>query len=112
MTTATEVEKLKEKVNRRMLENRAVKWFVQEMEKKLHANSHKRGWQKNSLRSLCDRVGDEHNELIGQLFEWEVSGNQSCLENIIKECADIANFAMMIADNAKTILNQQNGDKG
>jgi NTP pyrophosphatase (non-canonical NTP hydrolase) len=70
-----------------------LEWFVQQMEQKLKENDHKQHWQNNHPYKLLDNLYEEAKEL-----EEAIVMNFSAKE-IIKECADVANFAMMIADN-------------
>jgi NTP pyrophosphatase (non-canonical NTP hydrolase) len=65
--------------------------FAIEMERQLRANDHKTGWTDCEQRWLLNRLKQETAELERAL----TSG-----KNIVKETADVANFAMMIADNA------------
>ncbi len=68
--------------------------FAKRMEAKLAKNRHKgdrNGWIKDDPKALFWRIGDEHKELM-QAME---SGTN---EEIANEAADVANFAMMIAD--------------
>jgi len=66
--------------------------FADRMEKKLSVNDHKRGWMKCSYGYLLRRLDNEVSELKSSLNE------QRGAEWVANECADIANFAMMIAD--------------
>ena len=59
------------------------------MEQQLTANDHKGGWQAETEYSLYHRLLEEVAELYEALFT---------RRNIGKEAADVANFAMMIAD--------------
>lgn len=67
-------------------------WFAGEMEKRLEANDHKTGWQFATLQYLSMRLTQERKEL-------ERAIKNKDIKNVVEECADIANFAMMIADN-------------
>lgn len=69
-----------------------VKWFAARMELKLKANDHKGGWHNEYAEYFLSRMTDEFEELVAALE----TGNT---EQSISECADIANFAMMLADN-------------
>lgn len=73
----------------------SVRWFAQQMEKKLQKNDHKGGWEDLSLDILLDMLKIEVMELEASIKEWQVS------RDIIEESADVANFAMMIADIAR-----------
>ncbi len=63
------------------------------MEIELQANDHKGGWKNCWMEDLLERIPEEYQELL----EAVKSGN---LESIISEAADVANFAMMVADIA------------
>lgn len=68
-------------------------WFSGIMEMTLKENDHKGGWgaEQCTMDYLTGRLQEEVNELVSSLE----SGRK---EEIIRECADVANFAMMIAD--------------
>lgn len=70
----------------------SVQWFAQIMESKLQENDDKGGWDGCDLQYLSMRLTQERKELASAIK----SGDK---EKIIKECADVANFCMMIADN-------------
>ena len=73
-------------------------WFAEQMEAKLRENDHKGGWENCSLDWLVGRLYREAKEL------WiEVDRVVPEPERIIREAADVANFAMMIADIARRI---------
>lgn len=70
-----------------------VQRFAIEMEAKLVANAHKGGpenWLSSDVWWLMERLRDEEKELRLAIQ----SGNTSA---IVKEAADVANFAMMVA---------------
>jgi len=69
-----------------------VEWFAKRMENKLAANDHKGGWQGEPVYYFLERIDQELNELQDALM----SGDKT---EAINECVDIANFAMMLADN-------------
>ncbi|UOF80423.1 triphosphate pyrophosphohydrolase mazG-like domain protein [Caudoviricetes sp.] len=71
-----------------------VSWFAEEMEKRLTKNDHKPGWDSDSFEALFKRLNDEALELEMAYY----GGSPD--DEFIQEAADIANFAMMIADNA------------
>ena len=71
-----------------------VLWFARQMEIKLKENDHKSDYRNESLQYLSMRLTQERKELTEALK----SRDQI---KIIRECADIANFAMMIADQFK-----------
>jgi NTP pyrophosphatase (non-canonical NTP hydrolase) len=59
------------------------------MEQKLRENSHKAHWRDCSREWLMSRLLDEVEELRAAVTS----------EDVAREAADVANFAMMIADN-------------
>lgn len=73
--------------------------FAVAMQKELDENDHKRGWQGGRGNPGCNygyfikRLKQE----IGEV-ERAIKANKPT-KTIISECADVANFAMMIADN-------------
>lgn len=66
-------------------------WFSNNMERVLRSNDHKGGWRECSNSYLLMRIIEE----IGELMKAIEYGNCS----VVDECVDVANFAMMIADN-------------
>lgn len=64
-------------------------FFAEEMEKQLKANEHKGGWENSSYEHL----GKELNDNL-----WKLDKCSSHSE-YRRRCANIANFAMMLADN-------------
>lgn len=73
---------------------RDVVWrFALLMEKRLRENEHKGGWEDERMDWLFARLLDEAGEL-----EAEMNPN-AVPRQIAVEAADVANFAMMIADN-------------
>lgn len=75
-----------------------IRWFGQKMLNKLAKNKHKGFlWRSDNASVLLDRLEKELQELDDVLD----SGDK---EAIINECADIANFAMFIADKAERQL--------
>ena len=72
--------------------SRAVEWFAGEMETKLNKNEHKGGWESSSAAYLLRRLKQEVAEL-------ENACSFRGGEAVVSEAADVANFAMMIADN-------------
>ena len=63
--------------------------FAKMMELKLKDNDHKSHWHHSTIGYLKGRLHDEVKEL----------DNAKCYNDMVEECLDIANFAMMIADN-------------
>lgn len=64
-----------------------VQAFAERMETKLSANDHKGGWSHMAKEDLVRLLIDEFYELV-----------VADAENVADEAADVANFAMMIAD--------------
>ena len=69
--------------------------FAQAMQLVLEANDHKRGWEHATTAYLLRRLKQELGELERALNDKTVT-----TARIIHEAADVANFCMMIADNA------------
>lgn len=69
----------------------SVDWFAKQMERKLKKNDHKGGWKRCELQYLSMRLTQERKELTEAIASKDT-------QKIIDECADIANFALMIAD--------------
>jgi predicted RecB family nuclease len=80
-----------------------VLWFAQQMELKLCANEHKSSWSRASYNYLLLRLSQEAAELNDQIYEKSLGyrSHERDAEMIIPEAADVANFAMMIADNCR-----------
>ena len=82
-------------------EQTAVLAFAQRMEAKLAKNIRKGGrgnWLNTRVSVLLDRLLDEVIELEGELEKHPGEGPKEHAEAVANECADVANFAMMIAD--------------
>ena len=95
-----------------MTVRKEVLWFASRMEAKLAKNDHKAHWEGSDFGYLIRRLmNDETRELVRALhpmLEMEAGMAKSAfvptqeqIESVIDEAADIANFAMMIADNAR-----------
>ena len=74
-----------------------VQWFAEQMELKLRANDHKGGWANEDLLWLWSRIREEWEELHTAIFCQDPIPQ----DLIVGEAADVANFAMMVADNAR-----------
>jgi hypothetical protein len=83
--------------------------FALLMEAKLRENDHKGGWKDESIAYLSRRCGNELKELRGRLEQrhreimkgWPPVAERTLPEIVVsigREAADVANFAMMIAD--------------
>ena len=85
----------------------SVRWFAEQMELKLRANDHKGGWADERMRYLMKRLYGEAWELSLVLERSQADTNDECLDpNIVGEAADVANFAMMVADNTRRKLDR------
>jgi NTP pyrophosphatase (non-canonical NTP hydrolase) len=76
-----------------------VRWFAEEMEKKLQENDHKVHWSDCDMDYLMSRTEQELDELLKAIVDLKFGIGTS--EDVIKEAADVANFVMMIADNSR-----------
>ena len=70
-----------------------VQAFAEAMEAQLRANDHKPGWKQDTPSMLGPRLEEEVREL-----QAEVERGIRRPDQILKEAADIGNFAMMVAD--------------
>lgn len=84
-----------------------VQWFASKMEEKLALNCHKTGWKDCEVDKLIDRMQEELDELKNAWWkrknDWGRSAGEGFMfvatnEELIKECADVANFAMMVKE--------------
>ena len=82
----------------------SVAWFAEQMERKLRLHDDRPGWMGNLPNALLDRVREEVAELDNAIDYGARAEDQSHPRNIIDECADVANMAMMIADNMRECL--------
>jgi len=73
-------------------------WFAQQMEIKLKANDHKGGWQQEDIKWLLQRLRQETDELELWIEQFNETPSKTVAEKVILKSADVANFAMMIAD--------------
>lgn len=76
-----------------------VLWFAEQQEKKLALNDHKGSWELESLGYLLERLEDELRELLRACAHGDY-------RDVIEEAADVANFAMMVADHARRRLEE------
>lgn len=72
--------------------------FTGLMFEKLKANRHKGSWKGADVGALLVRLEQEVDELKVSLFNAEVLGGSTRRREVAKEAADVANFAMFIAD--------------
>lgn len=90
---------------------KSVAWFAQKMEEKLRENDDlKKHWSSMDEDDLLDLMRGEFEELFEKcsnigfdIFFKKITCDKK-IESLILECADIANYAMMIADNAREKL--------
>lgn len=93
-----------------------VRAFADLMEAQLRANDHKPGWKDDTDLDLFERLGQESAELLAALrrnakrLMW---GDSWVMEDTVPrvgaEAADVANFAMMIADVCGALKLKENG---
>lgn len=75
-----------------------VKEFAREMEKQLSVNDYKGGWSKSLSSFLLDELISNTGKLRGAI------NHKDSQEVITRRAANIANFAMMLADNERKII--------
>jgi len=92
-----------------------IKAFSEIMEQKLKENDHKSHWSKADIDYLLKRLNEEVTELENKFLKLETRNTRALAddsmgdifmpepEDIQRECADVANFAMMIADNIQKL---------
>src|SRR5688572_30686483 len=76
-------------------------WFRGRMEAKLKQHERKQFWRTApdfDVHVARRRLRDEYIELVKAYADYRFMPNKDHAEELIKECADVANFAMMIAD--------------
>jgi len=78
-----------------------VRRFAEYMELKLRENEHKPGWQSDPAPGLLRRLREETVELEDIL---ELKESPVLRTFVTGEAADIANFAMMLADNEGKLM--------
>ena len=86
----------------------SVRWFAAHMERKLRAYDDRPGWIGCDADWLLERMKEERKELTAALRQLAASDGDErtnvLVLRVINEAADVANFAMMIADNARECL--------
>lgn len=82
-----------------------VRWFSEFMESKLRLYEGKKGdsWKEFNIYRLFQRLRKEVEEIKEIMPECE---SKEEVRKLIDECADVANFAMMIAHNATNELTE------
>jgi len=87
----------------------SVRWFAGVMETKLHQHDDRPGWDGEYTGWLLDRLREETREVKRELEKCNYTGSRK----VIEECADVANFAMMIADVSRAALRPvERGEEG
>ena len=76
----------------------ALRAFAQDMEARLRANDHKSGWLHDHDPHLLKRLEKNLAKLTRALEDAALLKQNGCHEAISREAADVANFAMMLAD--------------
>lgn len=75
-------------------DNKIISDFNKDMMEKLVKNQHKAHWNTMSKSQILRRIMDETEELAEAI----ILGDK---KEIIRECADIANFCLFMVDNIK-----------
>jgi NTP pyrophosphatase (non-canonical NTP hydrolase) len=75
----------------------AVRAFAELMEQVLRDNDHKGGWEDEAASRLLDRLTQEVTEVREVLRRHDLPGPE-WQRRVAREAADVANYAMMIAD--------------
>lgn len=84
----------------------SVKKFAKAMEAELSANDYKGGWGGDSAGALLRRLGQEVTELrraLNQRVHVKLAAGRkeriaALRQKVLSEAADVANFAMMVAE--------------
>ena len=105
---AAEIKALRVEVERTRAENASPTWpyvlaFARVMEAKLEKNRHKgdrEGWLALSFDELYRKMEGEWYEVKTETVRKTLYPERYEVGSIVKECADLANFALMIADVA------------
>lgn len=100
---------LDELEGKQIVPRHTVKWFAEEMEAKLQDNDHKGGWSDESIEWLQTRMYKNYRDLVTSTLNLRVAQEDDRLsareiDRLVRDCADVANRAMMIADNAKRMV--------
>lgn len=96
-----ELKNLLEKQRRKDQINLSIEWFPKIMKDELMKHLNRPGWKKVNFHFLYARLLDEVIELDSVLFTKSNELRKIKKDKAIRECADVANFAMMIADNLR-----------
>lgn len=77
----------------------SVRLFGCEMERVLRRNDHKGGWGECDAEFFVDKLEEEKAEVIIALADVVKNSNDETRQKLLDECVDLANIAMMVADN-------------
>ena len=72
-----------------------LEWFHRAQLAKLLENAAKGTWKNESIEDLIKRMEEE-------VIELKEAVQSGAYTEIVRECADVANFAMFIADRVRT----------
>ena len=72
---------------------------------KLNRNAHKGKWEANNLPLYLARLKAEVAELQAEIVQFHTTGDN--LTALLEECADVANFALIISNVARRINRRQ-----
>jgi hypothetical protein len=78
-----------------------VQWFSGEMERALRDNDYKRGWQDKDHQYLLSKLQKAIERIKHEINDLDPNSGKPCEILVIKEAVHAANYAMMIADNAR-----------
>lgn len=83
-----------------------IKRFAEVMEYNLKSNDRKGGWHNCPIEFLTHKLHEEVSELMivlqdPRLYSDNEDTRQFFIERLVSEAADVANIAMMFADNVK-----------
>jgi len=87
-----------------------VMWFAHQMQKKLDQRmADKTGWLRTHNKELMARMMDEVEELLEAMQhaykpDLDLEETRGAFDDMLRECVDVANFAMMIADKCRLVL--------
>lgn len=85
-----------------------IQWFAEQMELTLRKNDHKGGWGECERSFLLDRLESNYHSLWARQ---QAYGTCFDMEGTIRKAANIANFAMMLADKALKEANHEQSDQ-
>lgn len=92
-----------------------VMWFAGLMESKLREHDDLPGWRGDSDHFLLERLKEEQAELASEVegegggTEWDIIMRHVRIQ---KEAADVANMAMMLADNSRETIKHLSREVG